>query len=118
MLHKVGLIVCVFGLMSAPSWAQGADTNSESDPSAPMAVALADENAAPEPERLVCRRMQVTGSRRIHRYCFTQEEWAEVREQDRQDLEEIIRDGQVQTNDGPPLRVGATGPVDPSPTLR
>lgn len=74
--------VALIGLMSAaPGFGQSASTNTS---------AGAPAKKAPDPNEVVCEKEEVIGSRlQTQRVCHTRAEWAELRHQDRQEIEKV-----------------------------
>jgi hypothetical protein len=81
MKTRVSLVVATLMLAPAVSFAAPAQQDAASTPAANGAKAL-------DPNEMICERQQEPGSRlAAAKVCHTRAEWADLRAQDRQDLE-------------------------------
>ena len=76
------VMVAVAGLSSGPSFAQSTPAQST------QATANSKDKNAADPNEIVCEKHKVLGSRlATQRICHTRAEWADLRSQDRQEIE-------------------------------
>ncbi|MEO0975026.1 MAG: hypothetical protein AAFX85_18210 [Pseudomonadota bacterium] len=97
------LIVCalaVLGLSACAStgtdgWEPAAEANEPAETSEGEAIQVADSSG--DPDRVICQRVAITGTKFKKKICGTQEQWDQSRAQGREAAEGVHRSVKAQT---------------------